>query len=138
MTEQQRARKVFRQLKAAQHKSVAPVSQPIRIHGKKIVEPASRPVRIKIKLKDSNTGFHTAIPESALATPSIKMLRKSKQMTQEQLAYAAGVKLSTLQKIERYETLPLGTSIEVGAKLARALDTKLEHLIVLDCKKSGL
>lgn len=62
---------------------------------------------------------------------SVKELRKGMKLTQEQLAYKAGIKLSTLQKIERYDSLPLGTSIEVGLRLARTLNVPLESLVVL-------
>lgn len=85
---------------------------------------------VDIVAKDSN--IRMTVPVDYLRRKNIQERRKERNMTQEQLANKAGVKLSTLQKIERYDTLPLGTTVEVGMKLARALDTQLDKLIRIE------
>lgn len=59
---------------------------------------------------------------------TVQELRKAKGMTQQELAISAGIKISTLQKIERAETLPPGTSVEVAVRIARALGVTVEDL----------
>ena len=63
---------------------------------------------------------------------TVQELRKAKGMTQQELAMAASVKISTLQKIERMPGIPLGTSVEVALRLARALGVSVEELVELD------
>ena len=63
---------------------------------------------------------------------TVQELRKEKGMTQFELAVASGVKLSTLQKIERADTIPLGTSVEVAVRLARTLGVSVEDLVKID------
>ena len=63
---------------------------------------------------------------------TVQELRKEKGMTQFELAVASGVKLSTLQKIERADTIPLGTSVEVAVRLARTLGVSVEDLVRID------
>ena len=63
---------------------------------------------------------------------TVQELRKGKGMTQQELAMAAGVKISTLQKIERVPSMPLGTSVEVALRLARVLGVSVEDLVELD------
>lgn len=60
---------------------------------------------------------------------TVQELRREKGMTQFDLAVASGVKLSTLQKIERAASLPLGTSVEVAVRLARVLGVSVEELV---------
>ena len=62
---------------------------------------------------------------------TVQTLRKEQKLTQEALAVKAGVKLSTLQKIERADSMPLGTSVEVAVRLARALGVQVEELVRL-------
>ena len=63
---------------------------------------------------------------------TVQELRKEKGMTQFDLAVASGVKLSTLQKIERVDTIPPGTSVEVAVRLARTLGVSVEDLVKID------
>ena len=63
---------------------------------------------------------------------TVQELRKEKGMTQFELAVASGVKLSTLQKIERADTIPAGTSVEVAVRLARTLGVSVEDLVKID------
>ena len=63
---------------------------------------------------------------------TVQELRKQKNMTQFDLAVASGVKLSTLQKIERAPSMPLGTSVEVAVRLARELGVRVEDLVEID------
>lgn len=63
---------------------------------------------------------------------TIQELRKERGMTQQELSVAAGVKISTLQKIERAQSLPLGTSVEVAVRLARVLGCSVEDLVELE------
>ena len=63
---------------------------------------------------------------------TVQELRKAKGMTQFDLAVASGVKLSTLQKIERMDSLPLGTTVDVAVRLARTLDVTVEELVQID------
>lgn len=63
---------------------------------------------------------------------TVQTLRKQQKLTQEELALRAGVKLSTLQKIERADNMPSGTSVEVAVRLARALGVQVEELVRLD------
>lgn len=63
---------------------------------------------------------------------TVQELRKKKGMTQQELSIAAGVKLSTLQKIERVQSMPLGTSVEVAVRLARVLGCSVEDLVEID------
>lgn len=63
---------------------------------------------------------------------TVQELRKEKGMTQFDLAVASGVKLSTLQKIERVPSIPLGTSVEVVVRLARTLGVSVEDLVKID------
>lgn len=63
---------------------------------------------------------------------TVQEIRKAKGMTQFDLAVASGVKLSTLQKIERADSMPLGTSVEVAVRLARTLGVSVEELVVIE------
>lgn len=63
---------------------------------------------------------------------TVQALRKAQGMTQEQLAQKSGVKLSTLQKIERAGDMPPGTSVESAVKLARALGVTVEDIVQID------
>lgn len=59
----------------------------------------------------------------------IKKLRTEKSLTQEELARVSGIKISTLQKLERedanLEKMQLGTAL----KLAKGLGIKAEELL---------
>lgn len=59
---------------------------------------------------------------------TVGQLRRAQGLTQEQLSLRAGVKLTTLQKIERADTMPPGTSVEVAVRLARELGVSVEEL----------
>ncbi|MBR5302812.1 MAG: helix-turn-helix transcriptional regulator [Clostridia bacterium] len=63
---------------------------------------------------------------------TVQERRKEKGLTQQELAVAAGVKISTLQKIERAASMPLGTSVEVAVRLARVLGCCVEDLVEID------
>lgn len=63
---------------------------------------------------------------------NVQELRREKGMTQQELADASGVKISTLQKIERMRSMPMGTSVEVALRLARALGVSVEDIVDLD------
>lgn len=63
---------------------------------------------------------------------TVQELRKAKGMTQQDLAIGAGVKISTLQKIERADAMPLGTTVEVAVRLARALGVQVEDLVEIE------
>ncbi len=59
----------------------------------------------------------------------IKKLRTEKSLTQEELARASDIKISTLQKLEREDAnlgkMTLGTAV----KLAKGLEIRAEELI---------
>lgn len=63
---------------------------------------------------------------------TVQTLRKEQKLTQEALAMKAGVKLSTLQKIERADSMPLGTSVEVAVRLACALGVSVEEIVQVE------
>ena len=63
---------------------------------------------------------------------TVQTLRKEQKLTQEALAAKAGVKLSTLQKIERADSMPMGTSVEVAVRLARTLGVSVEDLVQVE------
>ncbi len=60
----------------------------------------------------------------------ISEFRKTKQLTQNQLAELAGLTSYTLvQRYERGTRLP---GVDIAIRLARALDTTVEELFILD------
>ena len=59
---------------------------------------------------------------------TVQEIRKERNMTQFELAVKSGVKISTLQKIERAATMPAGTSIETAMRLAKTLGVQVEDL----------
>ena len=59
----------------------------------------------------------------------IKKLRTEKLLTQEELARVSGIKLSTLQKLERKEANWGKMQLETAVKLAVALEIKAEELL---------
>jgi transcriptional regulator with XRE-family HTH domain len=58
-------------------------------------------------------------------TEQIRLLRKSKGLSQEALAENAGINLRTLQRIESGNAVPRGETLRL---LARALDVSVEEL----------
>lgn len=59
-------------------------------------------------------------------------VRREHGLTQEQLAIAAGVKLSTLQKIECNANDPRGATAETICRIARALGMHAEDFVLED------
>lgn len=59
----------------------------------------------------------------------IKKMRQEKSLTQEELARVSGIKISTLQKLEKadanLEKMQLGTAL----KLAKGLKIQIENLL---------
>jgi len=56
----------------------------------------------------------------------IRALRTARKLTQEQLAYRAGVSVGTIARIERGATRP---TLETLERLARALDVSVADLL---------
>ena len=57
----------------------------------------------------------------------LKVLRAEQDITQEQLAEAAGLSRQTIHSIERGKTIP---SLHVAFKLARALDAAIDDVFI--------
>lgn len=57
---------------------------------------------------------------------NIRVLRKMKSITQEELSFRAGVSLS---QVARIETGKINTTVSTLAALAKALDTELDQLV---------
>lgn len=57
---------------------------------------------------------------------NVRTIRAERDLTQEQVAIAAGLSLSDVGRIERAERDP---GVRVLAKLARGLDTTVEDLV---------
>lgn len=64
--------------------------------------------------------------EFPYALTQLKLLREWRKLTQEQLAEASGVKLSTIQKHER--GVQRSAALDVAAPLAQALAVPIEAL----------
>ncbi|MDC1320758.1 helix-turn-helix transcriptional regulator [Flavobacteriaceae bacterium] len=62
---------------------------------------------------------------------SIKKYRQIKGLTQEELGLKSGVSRQTIISIERYRYKP---SLELGLKIALALETDINELFFLDVK----
>lgn len=62
----------------------------------------------------------------------IKKYRQVKGFTQEELGLKSGVSRQTIISIERYRYKP---SLELGLKIALALETDINELFFLDVKK---
>lgn len=60
---------------------------------------------------------------------TIKEIRKQRGMTQVQLADESGVKLTTLQKIERGTSSIMQVRFETVVHLAKALNVSIEEFI---------
>ena len=65
------------------------------------------------------------LPDQKLAA-ALKRLREDRDMTQEELAYKAGITISSLSRIERGITSPAWTTV---AKLIRILDVGFAELV---------
>ena len=63
---------------------------------------------------------------------SVKKYRQIKGLTQEELGLKSGVSRQTIISIERYRYKP---SLELGLKIALALETDINELFFLDVKK---
>ena len=63
---------------------------------------------------------------------TIGEVRKARRMTQEQLATVSGVKLSTLQKLERGVNDPRGAEAETICRIARVLGMHAEDFVLED------
>lgn len=66
---------------------------------------------------------------SKLVGENIRSLRKRKGLSQEQLALRAEINASYMGQVERGEKNP---TIDVLAKIAAALQTPLEHVVIVD------
>ena len=62
---------------------------------------------------------------------SVKKYRQIKGLTQEELGLKSGVSRQTIISIERYRYKP---SLELGLKIALALETDINELFFLDVK----
>ena len=65
----------------------------------------------------------------ALQGDRVKKLRQERQITQEELASRANISLRLLQRYEKTETDP---SIDIAARIAKALETTLDYLAGID------
>ncbi len=74
-----------------------------------------------------------AEPDRALAA-TLKRLREQKKLTQEHVAYNAGIAVASLAKIELAQTAPSWDSVR---RIARALDVSLVDLAVAVEKEQG-
>jgi len=63
---------------------------------------------------------------------SVKKYRQIKGLTQEELGLKSAVSRQTIISIERYRYKP---SLELGLKIALALETDINELFFLDVKK---
>ncbi len=63
---------------------------------------------------------------------TIKEARIKAGLTQEELAMKSGVKLSTLQKLERGVNSMNGATAETVLRLARALGVTVEDLVTIE------
>mgnify|MGYP004593326195 FL=1 len=63
---------------------------------------------------------------------TIKEARLKAGLTQEELAMKSGVKLSTLQKLERGVNSMNGATAETVLRLARALGVTVEDLVTIE------
>lgn len=59
-------------------------------------------------------------------------VRRERGKTQEELAYESGVKLATLQKLERGASDPRGATAETICRIARALGMHAEDFVLDD------
>lgn len=60
---------------------------------------------------------------------TVKEARLAAGLTQEQLAMKSGVKISTLQKLERGASSANNATAETVLRLAHALDVRIEELV---------
>lgn len=65
----------------------------------------------------------------------IKLLRREKSWSQDELAYHAGI---DGRQISRYENDKVTPSVEVVIKLAKAFDVSVDHLLFDDAPKRPL
>jgi len=74
-------------------------------------------------------------PDQALAR-ALCRLRKDRGVTQEHLAYRAGLTTASLARAERGQTNPAWTTVR---RIARALDVSLAELVVAveDARETG-
>ena len=63
---------------------------------------------------------------------TIKEARLNAGLTQEELAIKSGVKLSTLQKLERGVNSVNGATAETVLRLARALGVSIDELVKIE------
>ena len=63
---------------------------------------------------------------------TIKEARLNAGLTQEELAIKSGVKLSTLQKLERGVNSINGATAETVLRLARALGVSIDELVKIE------
>lgn len=66
------------------------------------------------------------MPERSYALTELKKLREARKLTQQQLAEAAGIPISTIQKHER--GVQNDAALSVAGKLATALDVPITAL----------